>query len=207
MWPFAKREKRDFTVTTTDRAVAAAFGSSDQADVTGTAAAAAAAGVVSRAFAAAVVEPSVERKGLTAGVLAEIGSAFIFSGESVWLIDVVNGAVRLFRAASWDIEGGPFDQRYRVSIAGPTRQVDRIVPSEAVLHPRINASGAQPFRGRSALMLSGFSARALSNAERQLSEELSGPVGRILPAPVDALDQTTTKAARRSTSWYPISVA
>ena len=187
MWPFNRREKRDFTVTSTDRAIAAAYGNTDTADVAGTAAATVAGTVLSRAFAAAAVKPSVERTGLTPHVMAEIGMAFIFAGQSVWLIDVVNGRVKLYRASSWDIEGTPFEQRYRVTIPGPTRQVDRIVPAESVLHPRINCSSANPYRGRSPLELAGFSAKALANAERQLSEELSGPVGRVLPAPLDSL--------------------
>ena len=186
---FRKRERRDFTVTSTDRAVAGAFGNADMADVVGTAAATAAAGIIGRAFAAASVIPSVERTGLTPAVLTEIGSAFITAGESVWLLEVMGGRVKLYRAASWDIEGGPFDQRYRVTIPGPTRQVDRIVPAEGILHPRVNCSSPAPYRGRSPLELAGFSAKALANAERQLSEELSGPVGRLIPAPLDTLDR------------------
>ena len=189
MWPFNRRERRDFTITSTDRAIAAAFGNTDQADVTGTAAATAAMGITGRAFAAAAVMPSVERTGLSPAVLAEIGAAFVTAGESVWLIDVVNGRVKLFRAASWDIEGGPFEQRYRLTIPGPTRQVDRTVPAEGVFHPRINCSTIAPFRGRSPLQLAGFSASALANVERQLSQELSGSVGRLIPAPLDQLDQ------------------
>ena len=184
-----RRERRDFTVTSTDRAVAAAFGSTDTADVTGTSAATTAMGFMGRSFAAAAVMPSVERTGLNPAVLAEIGAAFVSAGESVWLIEVVNGRVKLYRAASWDLEGGPFEQTYRVTIPGPTRQVDRVVPSEGVLHPRINCSTIAPFRGRSPLELAGFSASALANAERQLSQELSGSVGRLIPAPLDQLDQ------------------
>ena len=187
MWPFNRREKRDFTVVSTDRAIAAAFGNTDTADVAGTAAATTAMGIMSRSFAAAAVLPSVERTGLTPSVLAEIGASFVAAGESVWLIDVVNGRVKLYRAASWDIEGGPFDQLYRVTIPGPTRQIDRTVPADGVLHPRINCSASAPYKGRSPLQLAGFSAKALANAERQLSEEFSGPVGRVLPAPLDSL--------------------
>ena len=195
-----RRERRDFTLTATDRATAAAFGNTDSPDVAATAAATAAAGIMGRAFAAAAVTPSVERTGLTPHALAEIGAAFITAGQSVWLIDVADGMVKLYRAASWDIEGDPFRQRYRLTISGPTRQVDRIVPAESVLHPRVNCSAAQPWRGRSPLELAGFSAKSLANAERSLSEELSGPVGRMIPSPTDqlsdeALDELEAKLA------------
>ena len=103
------------------------------------------------------------------------------------MIDVTAGRVRLYRAASWDIEGGPFEQRYRVTIPGPTRQRDFSVPGETILHARVNCSVIAPFKGRSPLETSGFSASALANAERQISEELSGSVGRLIPAPLDQL--------------------
>ena len=54
------------------------------------------------------------------------------------------------------------------------------IPASTV-HPRIPTAGAHRWS------LAGFSAKALANAERQLSEELSGPVGRVLPAPLDSL--------------------
>lgn len=191
---FRKREKRDFTVTSTDRAIAAAFGNTDTADVVGTAAATAAGGIIGRAFAAASVMPSVERTGLTPVVLAELASAFVFNGESVWVIDVDNGRVRLYRASSWDIAGtGPSGWRYQVTLPGPTGQVIRTVPAEGIVHPRVNCASAAPHRGRSPLELAGFSAKALANAERQLSEELSGPVGRLIPAPLDSLDRVDDK--------------
>ena len=191
MWPFGRKpEKRDFTQITSDRAVATAIGNTDFADVTGTAAATAASGAVGRAFAAASVRPSIQRTGLTSSVLAQIGAAFIWGGESVWAIDVQGSMVRLYRASSWDIQGtGPADWRYNVTLPGPTGQIVRAVPAEGILHPRVNCSAMAPHRGRSPLELSGFSAKALANAERQISEELSGPVGRLIPAPLDQLDQ------------------
>ena len=191
MWPFGRKpEKRDFTQITSDRAVATAIGNTDFADVTGTAAATAASGIVGRAFAAAAVKPSVQRTGLSPRVLAEVGAAFITAGESVWAIDVEGGMVRLFRASSWDVQGdGPTGWRYQLVLPGPTGQIVRAIPAEGVFHPRVNCSAMAPHRGRSPLELSGFSAKALAGAERQLSEELSGPVGRLIPAPLDQLDQ------------------
>ena len=159
--------------------------------VAGTAAAATAIGMLGRTFAAAEVEPSLDRTGLNPAIMAQIGSGFISAGESVWLIRVGDdGVVSLDRAASWNVLGtGPDwrDWHYQLNLPGPTAQRTLTAPAATVLHPRINASAMTPHQGRSPLVLSGFTSRALANAERQLAEELSGPVGRLIPAPLDAL--------------------
>ncbi len=191
MWPFNKTERRqatqDYTRAVVDRILA--LHTPGQVDVGMTAAAAAAAGVISRSFAAAAVSPGVARTGLTPSVLAEIGAALVYAGESVWLIDVADDGVSLLRASSWDVTGdGPRNWRYRLSLSGPSGTLERVAPETQVLHPRANVHATEPHRGRSALALAGFSAEALANAERQLSEELSGPVGRLIPAPLDQLE-------------------
>ena len=187
---FRRLEKRNFTVSALDRAANAALGIASEADVAGTAAATVAAGTYGRAFAAAEVSPSVERTGLTPAAMAQIGAAFISHGESVWLISIEGGEVRLHRAASWLITGtgpDPDNWRYDLMLPGPS-QIERvIVPAEAVLHPRVNMDPSAPHRGRSPLALAGYSAAALANTERQLAEELSGPSGMLIPAPLDAL--------------------
>ena len=202
MWPFTRTQNRDFTQITSDRAITSALGTSAAADVTGTAAAATAIGVMGRTFAAADVEPSVQRTGLNPAVMAQIGGAFISAGESVWIIRVDDGGmVRLDRAASWNVIGAGPDWRdwhYQLNLPGPTQQRTLTVPAAGVLHPRINASAMTPHQGRSPLVLAGFTSRALANAERQLAEELSGPVGRLIPAPLDAL------AARREDGSTPL---
>ena len=190
MWPFRKTERRNFTEFGAAASAAAALGTTVEADVASTAAAAVAIGILSRTFASAEISPSVERTGLTAAVLAEIGGAFIGAGESVWLIEVDGGGVRLSRAASWLITGtgpNPAGWRYELMLPGPSMIERVIVPSEAVLHPRINMPASAPHRGRSPLAMAGFTAKALANAERSLAEELSGPSGLLIPAPLEAL--------------------
>ena len=190
MWPFRKLEKRNFTVSATDRAMNSALGIASEAGVVGTAAATVAVGTYGRAFAAAEVAPSTERTGLRPAVMAQIGAAFISHGESVWLISIAGGGVRLHRAASWLITGigpDPDNWRYDLTMPGPSGIERMIVPAEAVLHPRANMAPSAPHRGRSPLALAGYSAAALANAERQLAEELSGPVGRLIPAPLESL--------------------
>ncbi len=189
---FGRRETRqasDYTQAIVDRIVAL-WGGGDDANVGQTAAAATAAGAVARSFAAATVEPGVARTGLNPSVLAEIGAAFITAGESVWLIDVSDGGVQLHRASSWDITGrGPAGWLYRLTIPGPSDTIERRVPAAGVLHPRFGMSSSEPHRGRSPLALAGTSGQALANAEKALSDELSGPVGRLIPAPLDQLPE------------------
>lgn len=191
MWPFRsrpeQRQQSDYTQSVIDRIVAA-WSAGDTANVGATAAAAIAAGAIGRSFAAATVSPSVERTGLAPDVLAQIGAGFVLAGESVWLIEVGTGGVALHRASSWDITGdGPTRWRYRLTIPGPSGMLEYNRPAEGVLHPRANMSASEPHRGRSTVGLAGMSATALANAEKQLADELSGPVGRLIPAPLDQL--------------------
>lgn len=192
MWPFTRTEQRqDYTTALLERIVAAAA-VTDGANVGATAAAATAGGLLARSFAAATVEPSVERTGLDPSTLGDIGSALIFAGEFVAAIDVTEMGVRLIRASSWDVQGeGPDGWRYMLELPGATGTTTRHLPQEGVLHVRINCAAQEPHRGRSPLALAGLSAKALAEAERQISEEMSGPVGRLLPAPLDAIGQET----------------
>ena len=192
LWPFGSRtEKRqatqDYTRAVVDRILALHTG--DRVDVGATAAAAAAGGIISRSFAAAMVEPGIARTGLSPSVMGEIGAALVYSGESVWFIDVNEAGVQLLRASDWNVTGeGPTGWRYQLTLAGPSGTVTRNAPEAGVFHPRANPNATEPHRGRSPLSLAGVSAEGLAQAERQLAEELSGPVGRIIPAPLDQLE-------------------
>ena len=192
LWPWGNRREtrqavQDYTRAVVDRILALHTG--ERVDVGQTAAAATAAGTIGRSFAAATVSPSVERTGLTPGVLGDIGEALVYAGESVWLIDVSEAGVMLFRASSWTVTSdGPKRWRYRLELPLPDDTWTENVPSSAVFHPRVHVHAAEPHRGRSPLALAGASAEGLAQAERQLSEELSGPVGRLIPAPLDQLE-------------------
>ena len=88
-------------------------------------------------------------------MLLDLGAALILEGEAVYRIDVsTGGVVELRRASDWDITGGPEPEswRYRIKIAGPTRDAETILPSAGVFHPSMNASpsgapqGPLPYR-------------------------------------------------------------
>ena len=188
MWPFNKTEKRDFTVSHVERMIAAA--NNPTLDAGQTAAAVIASGTIGRCFAAASVEPNLASIGLNASVLDNIGRSFVLRGESVWYMDVLNGGLVLYQASSWDITGdGPDEETwtYKLELPGPSGNLQKSVPSGDVLHFRINVAASLPHRGVSPLAMAGYSARLLSAAESSLADELGGPLGQLLPVPMDEL--------------------
>lgn len=155
-----------------------------------TAAAIAAASIVGRSLAVATVEgASADRTGLTSATLNDLGRAFILEGEGVYLIEVdqAMGKVELRRASDWEVIGGPnpLTWRYRLTIAGPTRNREMVYPAEAVFHPRINETGQEPHKGQPDIGLAVQTARLAAGLERQMANESNQPSGSVLPAPLD----------------------
>ena len=192
MWPFNKTEKRNFTISHVERLIAAA--SNPTLDAAQTAAAVIASGVVGRCFGAVKVEPNLASTGLNSSVLDSVGRSFVLRGESVWYMDSQNGELVLYQSSSWDVEGDGPDEtkwRYRLELPGPSGNINKNVPSGDVLHFRVNTSPSQPHRGQSPLAMAGYSARLLSAAESSLANELEGPVGQLIPVPMDSLSAQT----------------
>ena len=188
IWPFRRTERRSYT----DAVLATLYAQAEngEGNYRSTSAAAAAAGLYSRAMAAATVD-SVDRTGLDPAVMADIGRGLILDGEAVWLISVGEGMVRLIRASSWTVHGDgpdPDTWRYRLTVQGPTgmRTVD--VPGAGVFHPRVNVEPSTPHQGRSPLQMAGPAALMLANLEASLRDETGAPAGNLLPAPLDRLD-------------------
>ena len=186
LWPFSKTEKRDFTVSHVERMIAAA--NNPTLDAAETAAAVIASGTIGRCFAAASVDPP--STGLNASVLDNVGRSYVLRGESVWYMDSQNGELVLYQAASWDIKGeGPDETNwmYQLELPGPTGNMQKKVSSGDVLHFRINVAASLPHKGQSPLAAAGYSAALLSAAESSLADELGGPLGQLLPVPMDEL--------------------
>ncbi len=147
-----------------------------------------AASMFARAFAGASVEPAGARTAaLTPAVLSSIARRLITSGESVFLIDVDGGAVRLSEASSWNVTGDadPATWRYQVSTTGPSTTTTRWVPGDQVVHVRYAVSHAEPWRGLAPLTLAGETGRLARLLERALADESSGPTGSLIPMPAD----------------------
>ena len=186
-WPFGKVENRE---SATDAIVSAlisqAGGSSVPPTVEALGAVEAAAGLWSRAFASATVEPqTLATQALTPSVLAAIGRGLASRGEVVFEIEA-NGAVELTQAAAWKVSGGvrPETWRYVVEMPLPTGGVvKRSLSSDAVLHVRYATRPPAPWAGISPLGMAAETRALATWLEKRLAEEASTVVSYMLPLP------------------------
>ena len=194
-WPFAKAEHRE---SATDAIVSAlisqASGSSVPPSVEALGAVEAAAGLWSRAFASATVEPKTPATlALTPSVLAAIGRGLAVRGEVLFEVEV-NGAVELTQVASWKVSGGVRPASWRYAIEHPVPQggvVKRSLPADALLHLRYATRPSAPWAGVSPLGMASETQALATWIERRLAEETSTATAYVLPMPeaanVDAL--------------------
>ena len=190
-WPWAsKPEKREsvFSDGIVAQLVAQASGQA-LASPTATAALETASGLVSRAFLSCEVKgPGHLIAGLTPAVLSQIARELIRRGECLFLLEVDGGAVRLIPAGSWDIRGGwlPESWFYRCDLFGPSGNVTKFVPSEAVTHFRYSYDPARPWLGISPLGRARLAGRLSAETAAALSDESSTSRGFLLPIPTAA---------------------
>ena len=195
-WPW-QREKRDssYTDTLIQTIVEQASGAT-LAKPAATGALEASASIVARCFAAAdVAGPDQFVAALGPSTLSMIGRALIRQGEIVFAIEIRKGRVVLLPAASWDVTGehDPASWSYRLTLGGPSRLTTLSpVPSEAMLHVRLQADPEQPWRGVSPLASAAIAGRLSAETMQALADEASGPRGMLLPTPVDGNDPTIT---------------
>ena len=195
-WPW-KRETRDssYTDTLIQTIVSQASGAT-LAKPAATGALEASASIVARCFAAAdVAGPDQFVAALGPSTLSLIGRSLIRQGEIVFAIEVINGRVVLLPAASWDIHGehDPASWRYRLTLGGPSRLTTlEPVPSEGMVHVRLQSDPEQPWRGVSPLSSAAIAGRLSAETMQALADEASGPRGMLLPTPVDGADPTIT---------------
>ena len=197
MWPFAKPENREaYTDAITSALFAAASDGNVPPSVEALGAVEAAAGLWSRAFASATVEPqTAATMPLTPAVLAAIGRGLAVRGEAVFVL-AVNGAVELTQASSWKVSGGarPESWRYEIELALPSGKVAKqTLPADAVLHVRYATRPAAPWAGISPLGMAAETRALATWIERRLAEEASTATSYVLPLP-EAADVDKLKA-------------
>ena len=141
------------------------------------------AGLWGRSFASAAVTPAnLASAALTPSVMESIGRRLLLRGEALFEIRVEDGAVRLVECSTWDISGRR-EWVYRVDISMPSGSYSKTLPADRVIHPRIGATSERPWEGSGPLSRSSATSKLAAALEAKLGDEVSGPVGSVLPVP------------------------
>ena len=192
-WPWQPREVRqsggDFTDAVVRLIEAQAAGTA--ADASSTAAVEAAAGALSRAFAAAEVSgPDWAASAVCPHFLAQVGRDLVRSGDSMHVIRTTGGHLRLVPAASWHFEGthDPETWTVRATAYGPSTSTTWNISAAGVVFVRWGGTPGQPYVGTGPLSWAHTTARLGSEAERSLADESGGPLAQLLAVPQDGGD-------------------
>ena len=188
-WRTEKRESQPFTDAVVGAIFAQAAGSV-AADPSGLAALEVAAGLYARSFAAASIEPAELRPVVGPAVRALIARNLIRRGESVHLIEVNSGQLRLIPVGSWDVRG-PWHESawwYRVDTFGPSGNATHYTPASAVVHARYAIDPARPWHGVAPLDWARSTGTLAAYLETRLGQEAGGTVAHVLPIPQDGGD-------------------
>ena len=131
---------------------------------------------------ASVTPSSVALASVTPSVLDAIGRSLCRSGESLHVIDVRGGQVRLIACGSWNVSGSdhPSTWRFHCTLTGPTSTRTVTLDHASVVHILYAADPSRPWRGRSPVALALDTARAAGRLEQATSEELSFTQSQIL---------------------------
>ena len=150
------------------------------------------AGLYSRAFAQA--DFSGVSVSLYPDLMALVGRCLLSSGEVILYLGSENNRLaEPVPAASWDIAGAghdPLGWRYRVAVGAPSGQREYNASALDVLHFRINANPAQPWKGRSPFEVASTTTFVASLIESHLRAEFKLPTGGILALPSGTDDQS-----------------
>ena len=101
--------------------------------------------------------------------------------------------MQLLPAETHDVEGGPHPDswEYRLTLGGPSRTLTHeYVPSSSVLHFKYAVDPTRPWRGNGPIQVASLAGILSAETVKQLSDEASGPVGRLLGIPKDGEDDT-----------------
>ena len=189
MWPFnRKAEVREaaggYTEIISRLIESQATGTTQQASAT--AAMEAAAGLLSRAFASATVDaPDDIAEAVSPRCLAQIGRDLVRVGETLHVIRMSGGRLRLFPASTWYWQGeaDPADWTCTASVYGPSGSSTWRLPQSSVVFVAWGSPTARPYHGIGPAAWAAETARLSGNAERSLADEAGGPVASLLTIP------------------------
>ena len=151
-------------------------------------------GMYTRAFAAAAVAPALPA--LTPRTLAMLAYDLILTGNAVFQVAVVDGALALRRAIQYTVEGGidPASWTYRLTLESPSGSAGVIEPYENVVHARL--PGPQPHRGVSPLVAAGISVSLMAKIEASLEREMNAYNAMLVAHPDGAVPQSQDERAK-----------
>ena len=104
-------------------------------------------------------------------------------GEIVFSLD---DGPRLQPASGWNIRGTGPDSKlwtYRLDFSGPSGTTSAFLPSDRVVHIRVNLDPARPWAGRAPYAIASATAKTAASTERAAFGEASIPTTRIAPIP------------------------
>ena len=187
-WPWQRAERREaaggYTEIISRLIESQATGTTQQASAT--AAMEAAAGLLSRNFASASVDaPDDVVEALSPRVLAQIGRDLVRVGETLHVIRMSSGRLRLFPVSTWYWEGeaDPADWTCTATVYGPSGSSTWRLPQSSVVFATWGSPTARPYHGLGPAAWAAETARLSANAERSLADEASGPVASLLTIP------------------------
>ena len=139
---------------------------------------------MSRALRAATVEGGYDDV-VTPRVLGMIGRDLVRVGESLHVIRMNAGGLRLVPASTWYWEGNadPATWRCTATCYGPSGSTTWRVPFSGVVFTTWGEPTARPYHGLGPGAWASESARLHLNAERGLANEAGGPAALMLPVP------------------------
>ena len=181
-WPFQTEKRESATDAIVTALIAQAGGSSAPPSAGDLAAVEAAAGLWSRAFASATVEPTTSA--LTPGILAAIGRGLAVHGDILFAIDVQEG-LRLTQASTWEVRGGtrPETWTYLADFPVPGGKRKRTLRADAVVHLRYATRPSAPWEGLSPLGMASETQALAAWLEKRLAEEVSTVSAYLLALP------------------------
>ena len=148
-----------------------------------------AAGMWSRAFAAATVKPqTLATRAITPAIMASIGRQLVMRGQSLHALMVERGQVRLDPVGYWEIKGdSPNEDNWivRCEFYGPTGSYSKILSHSNIVNCRYSCLPSQPSRGLSMMDFAAATGRLAGSIEQRLSDEAGGPSGYLIPVPED----------------------